>query len=383
LVGLLILGATAAGAVAMYRHYQVEQFATNRAAGIGAALMAADRYARKYETQLLKGEAIVGFANPNSPSIQELITAGLMTPGFNQDGANGGPLKVAVRTEPTGCVGAKCQLAVSAYPTGSILDKAGQPDRFLASKIAHAVPGGSGWTNLPGDDAKLSKNAFWMPNPLGSTPAVVVAQEWIGSNKPSSVVPPVSYETKDSNNCAYGGTTTYQRSVTTDKWGVVTYGSWTYLTDDCAPPPPPPPPPPIPPTQPPVTGPSSPALPTTCVNGASDYPTCTAGPGSGSCSNGATDYPACTVSTPPPTCPNGASNYPTCTPPTCGNGATNYPTCSLPIPVTCSEVREYYDNGIGSTCGFRAYDQCSDGTSTFSFEVTGTHFFANGTCVYD
>jgi hypothetical protein len=43
------------------------------------------------------------------------------------------------------------------------------------------------------------------------------------------------------------------------------------------------------------------------------------------CLNGATNYPTCT----PPTCVNGDTNYPTCTtPPTCLNGATNYPTCT-------------------------------------------------------
>jgi hypothetical protein len=103
------------------------------------------------------------------------------------------------------------------------------------------LPNGSGWTNLPSDATKLAKNSYAMPNPLGAVPALVVAQEWIGSNQASATVPPVSYETNTVADCTYGGSTTYQRSVTTDEWGAVTYGSWVYLTDSCAPPPPPPP----------------------------------------------------------------------------------------------------------------------------------------------
>jgi hypothetical protein len=199
------------------------------------------------------------------------------------------------------------------------------------------LPNGSGWTNLPSDATKLAKNSYAMPNPLGAVPALVVAQEWIGSNQASATVPPVSYETNTVADCTYGGSTTYQRSVTTDKWGAVTYGSWVYVTDSCAPPPPPPP---VDPScangasdYPICTPPNSGGGGNDCTNGASDYPTCTPP----KCTNGATDYPTCT----PPRCTNGATDYPTCTPPVCVNGATNYPTCTFPpqLPVgNCDAV---------------------------------------------
>lgn len=311
LLGTVILGAAAAGAVVIHRQYQAEQFGTNRAAEIGIALTAVDRYARKNEKALLFGQTVAGFIDPRSPSIQELISGGLLPQGFDEAGANGGPLKVTVRTEPTGCVGAKCQLAVAVFPTGSILNKGGQPDPLLASKIAAAVPGGPGWTNLPTDSTKLSKNSFVMPNPLGARTAVVVAQEWIGSNQPSATVPPVSYDTKDEDDCTYGGSTTYERSVTTDKWGVVTYGSWIYLSDSCAAAPAPPPPPT--PTPPPVSSPAPTPTPTPAPT-PTPTPTSTPTP---------TPTPAPDNGTPPPPPPP--------PPPTTDPDPTPPPTTELPI----------------------------------------------------
>lgn len=286
LIGTALVSITLLGGTALYRQYLTGQFAANRAAEIGAALKATDGYARKHETALLNGQAVAGFVDSLNPTVQELVYAGLLPAGFSETGGNGGALKVVLRTEPTGCVGAKCQLLIAVYPTGSILNQYGQADSALAAKIALAIPDGSGWTNLASDNRWLSKNSFATPNPLGSLPAVVVAQAWLGSNQPSATVPPVSYETNAVADCSYGGTTTYQRSVTTDKWGAVTYGSWVYLTDSCAPPPPPPPPP-------------------TCPNNASDYPTCTP--------------PVVTPPPSPPVCPNGALDFPVCTQPATGS----------------------------------------------------------------
>jgi hypothetical protein len=82
-------------------------------------------------------------------------------------------------------------MAVRAYPGGSIRDVDGRPDPAMAARIAAALPGGTGWSNLPGRDDTIAKNGFEMPNPLGTLPAVVVAQEWIGSNQAGSTVPPV------------------------------------------------------------------------------------------------------------------------------------------------------------------------------------------------
>lgn len=240
LIGVIVLGAVSMGGSSLYRHYQANQLATNRAAQIGTALSAADKYARKNETAILNGQPIAGIANALSPTIAELKIAGFLPQGFEDSSKVGGPIRVTIMIEPTGCAGAKCQMAVRAFPTASITDTTGQPDQALAAKIAAALPNGSGWSNLASDMTKLAKNSFTMPNPLGASPAVVVAQEWIGTNQASTTVPPIAYESNVVADCAYGGSTTYQRTLTTDKWGAVTAGAWVYLTDSCQAPPTPP-----------------------------------------------------------------------------------------------------------------------------------------------
>lgn len=137
----------------------------------------------------------------------------------------------------------------------------------------------------------------------------------------------------------YTGTIKQQRAVYTWMDGSTTYGSWSTTSSTCKVIPPPPAPEPIPEPTPvpaapnPTPGPTTSPAPTTCANGATNYPTCTPP----TCSNGASNYPTCT----PPTCANGASNYPTCTPPTCANGAPNYPVCTFAAqPTTCERTVE-------------------------------------------
>lgn len=308
------------GSVNLYQRYQVNQTNENRAAQISNVLRAAESHARKNQLAILNGQTVAGFSNPKAPTLEELAAAGSLAQGYADRGV-GGQIKVAINIEPSGCTGAKCQMLVRTYLASSVTDKAGQPDMATASAIAGAIAGGSGWTTAPGDNAHIIRNKVLMPNPLGSTPAVVVAQLWIGSSTASATVPPLSYETNTVADCPYGGTTTYQRTVSTDKWGAVSYGSWSYLYDSCASPPPPPPPPPTVPVvpdptppqdptpvvTPPVTttptGPQDPPVAASCSNGATNYPTCTLSgggdPTSGVCSNGATNYPTCTFAPAP------------------------------------------------------------------------------------
>lgn len=307
LIGVTIISGIAVGGVNLLHRYQANQSHESRAAQVSNALKAAESFARKNQFTIVNGQPVASFANPKAPTLQELAASGYLAQGYTDRGV-GGQIKVSINIEPTGCTGAKCQLLVRTYLSTSVTDKVGQPDTATASAIAGAIAGGSGWTNAPGDNAQIIRNQVLMPNPLGNTPAVVVAQLWIGSNQASPTIPPMSYETNTIADCQYGGSTTYQRTVTSDKWGAVSYGTWVYLYDSCMSPTPPTPP--VSPvidtaTQTPGPTPFIPAkpdtppdipTPLTCANGASNYPTCSTvivGGDTGTCSNGAKDYPAC------------------------------------------------------------------------------------------
>lgn len=312
LLGAAVIGSLAIGGVTLLKRYQANQSHENRAAQISNTLKAAESFARKNQVAIVNGQPVAGFANPKAPTLQELAASGNLPQGYTDRGV-GGQIKVSINIEPTGCTGAKCQMLVRTYLSSSVTDNAGQPDTATASAIAGAIAGGSGWTNAPGDNAHIIRSQVTMPNPLGATPAVVVAQLWMGSNQASATVPPMSYETNTIADCTYGGTTTYQRTVSTDKWGAVSYGAWGYLYDSCNSPPPPPTPPapaptadPTPPPSMPGPAPSIPSTPTvttpSCANGATNYPTCSGViggggddpvPPSGTCANGATNYPTC------------------------------------------------------------------------------------------
>jgi hypothetical protein len=265
------------------------------------------------------------------------------------------------------------------------------PSACQAAPTPSTCPTGKHWTLMGNGIAHCVLN-----DPVCPAGTTELTHDWLGN--PSCFVLIISYEDR-SKSCPSGtdGTWEQQRKVTTHADGTKTYGSWTTTYKDCAAPPAPPEP-----TTcsngasdyPTCTTPTTPP-PGVCTNGGTDYPTCTApstpttptDPQTGVCSNGANDYPTCTPpTTTPAVCSNGAKDYPTCTPPpppTCPNGAKNYPTCTIEAPqVTCWDEVKAYDNGPGAVCGKRGYQVCSDGTRIEIYDVTGFHDW-NGQCLYN
>lgn len=366
MVAAALIGMVVIVGINLYSDYQQDQVGEARGKQLGSGLELLEKFARKYQPQLTAGQAVSGVANSSSPTTAELRSLGYAPANFGDASQPGGPIIFLIAREPAGCAAAKCILSLKAVTSGSVLTK-GAADSTLALKIAGNVPNGAGWTNLVSDVTKLGKNGITIPNPLGGVPAIVAAASWLGNNQASATTPPVSYNYQSiSCGAGYSGVHNQQQSITTDKWGNTTTGSWVDYSNSCEL---------LPPTPTASYTNSSPAScpsgytgsimneqtctiwsygPTTCSNWTQTVNTCTAPPPP-TCSNGASDYPTCTPPyvPPAPTCANGASDYPTCTPatapttPTCANGMSDYPTCTLPpvfnppTPPVCPEYRKF------------------------------------------
>lgn len=160
---------------------------------------------------------------------------------------------------------------------------------------------------------------------------------------PSCVAPVVVRETRTKScGTGYTGKKYQERYKTTKPDGTVSYTAWDTYNDTCEE---------VVVEPPPVTGPTTPTTPSSCTNGATNYPSCNNNTTT-SCSNGATNYPSCDNNNnnnnnnndTTPTCSNGATNYPSCNnnpAPTCSNGATNYPSCNNNQPVSCPADYNY------------------------------------------
>jgi hypothetical protein len=181
-----------------------------------------------------------------APSTAELRALGYAAGSFDDASQPGGALLFTISREPVGCAPAKCVLALTAVTSGSV-QVAGKVDESFARLIAGYVPNGAGWSNAPNDPANLTKKGIALPNPRGSTPAVVAAKLWLGNGQASQTVPPPYNEYRDAGCPAgYSGYKRQRRTITTDKWGNTTTSSWTTIANYCEPPPPEPEPEPTP-----------------------------------------------------------------------------------------------------------------------------------------
>lgn len=268
IIAVAILGTVAVGGDFLYADYRMVQEAKSTAATIDLATKAVIAYTLKNQTALLNNQSVPGFSETFEPKMADLISHGYTPAGFNPGANKNLALVVKMAREPEACAGDQCTIGIRVFPAGGIT-KNGQPDPRMAGRIVDAMSSGLGWKSTPGRPAILMKAGKSLPNPLGPNPASVVAATWIGTNRFATTVPPVSYEYSSANCPAgYTGSRQLTRTVTTDKWGNVTYGDWTTSYDSCeAPPPPPPPPvspPPPPPPPPPVSPPPPPPAPMSC-----------------------------------------------------------------------------------------------------------------------
>lgn len=313
--GLVVTVVLGAGAY-LYNDYKQDQVAQGRGRQLGKALEQLEAYARKYNIALTAGSSVAGVSNPFSPTTLELEELGFSSTSFSDASQPGGPVLYRLAREPAGCEASKCILALQVVTSDSVRTT-GIVDNAFAQRIAGHVPKGAGWSTSPSDATKLQKQSNMLPNPHGNRPAVVAAMAWLGNGRASMIVPP-PYTESESLACpaGYSGSQEKYRTVTTDKWGSLSYSAWS-ISGACIPPPPPPLPPepqpapePLPNTPPPGQPPTN-TTPGTC--GSPNYPACP--PVEGTCPNGATNPPICSFPEQQPVCPNPALQWPNCTPP--------------------------------------------------------------------
>lgn len=373
-------------------------------------LNAATAYAKKNQDKLLNKQVVSGFNNTMQPTVAELQAGGFLEQGFNENLPDrfGGKLKIVLEFETPGCPDASCVIAIKVNPSNPVKDKNDLPSGKLASSIALSI-GTAGWTNSVTSDLLLEKDNARIKNPLPGQKAIVVAANWLPSNKPLKTFDIKEYQTLPCP-APQTGQIVQSRIKSVDKYDGVTYTPWIDESSTCA----------MPAcneqqqwngtfcearcpspmrwntllstcqcpagqhwdngvstcvNDPIPCGPNEyhngvmcVPLPSTCpANGPQNYPTCACGsnetwngstcvtiPTPGQCLNGATNYPACDNNVPGnPSCSNGATNYPACNNNVCSNGATNYPACDNNIPAnpsTCSNGATNYPACNNNVC---------------------------------
>ncbi|MDO8336487.1 MAG: hypothetical protein Q7T74_06960 [Candidatus Saccharibacteria bacterium] len=290
-----------------------------RGSQYSTVLDAARRFSVKNQNNILSKLPVAGFAQYLTPTLSELKAAGFLSKDYQEElpAFLGGNLTVTLEYEPATCPLANCVLAIKVIPTTGTKDNAGQPSPKMASDIALAI-NGYGWTNSANNDAKLSKNNALISNPLGAVPAVVIAADWLPSNKSLNIF---SSDETQTIPCPapQSGVIVQKRTKTELAAGGYDYSPWVDVSSTCA----------IPPVVPPVV---------------------------------------------PPSCANGATNFPTCSfpPPVCANGATNYPTCTFPVVRMCPNGYSYDAFGAGRNQCEAAYYTTDEGKSlAFSCVMQG------------
>ena len=406
---VLVIGMAYAG-----RLFSENYDASARGTQYQTLLDSATAYAKKNQDAILEKKVIAGFANIMQPTQEELKAAGFL-PGDYVDNLQprfGGKLSAVLEYETPGCPGASCVLAIKVNPASSTKDKNEQVAPKLATTIALSI-GTAGWTNSTTSDLLLEKNGARIKNPLPGQQAVVVAANWLPSNKPLKGLDTKEYQTipcpapqsgqivqtrtksvdknnnvsytpwvDESSNCAlpscneqqiWNGTYCQARCPSPMRWNVLLgtcqcpagqhwdNGASTCVNDPIS----------CPPGEY-HNGVACVPLPSQCPSGGpQNYPTCSCGsnetwngsacvviPTPGRCLNGATNYPSCDNNVPGnPSCSNGATNFPACdnnvpNNPSCSNGATNYPNCDNNVPnnPTCSNGATNYPACNNNVC---------------------------------
>jgi len=149
--------------------------ASNLASGLNQVYNATGAYVTTNYSALINNQPVAGFANPMAPTIPELVAQQFLPPSFSATGYTGGTWRVRVQQTGT-CPGASCNLLWQSY-----LDKAptedGKPSLVLTADAATKSGVPAGYSTLLNPGTIVGLKAQWnTPNPVGASPAILLAQ---------------------------------------------------------------------------------------------------------------------------------------------------------------------------------------------------------------
>lgn len=149
--------------------------ASNLASGLNQVYNATGAYVTTNYSALINNQPVAGFANPMAPTIPELVAQQFLPPNFSATGYTGGTWRVRVQQTGT-CPGASCNLLWQSY-----LDKAptenGKPSLVLTADAATKSGVPAGYSTLLNPGTIVGLKAQWnTPNPVGTSPAILLAQ---------------------------------------------------------------------------------------------------------------------------------------------------------------------------------------------------------------
>ncbi|MFC3110181.1 prepilin-type N-terminal cleavage/methylation domain-containing protein [Undibacterium arcticum] len=148
------------------------------AVAIGQYGNAVDNFETKFATELLDGTAIAGVTDPYHPTVKELVSLGMLPPGFNQSRLPGGDMLTTIQKVPAGCAPGSCDLywmTVASKPfmqaTSNNVDEAG------AGRVVKAIGAQAGYSPRENPGVFKGYNDSWgagIANPVGQAGVVAM-----------------------------------------------------------------------------------------------------------------------------------------------------------------------------------------------------------------
>ena len=139
---------------------------TSDADGLKQITQSAQYYAERNKELIKLSKAIQGIANPNAPTLQELVDQKYLTAeGAGITSPFGQSYKISITVQPNGSI------TGFVYLTGPIVSNSGQPDQRRACEIARKL-GEIGFctSDNPG---LIGNGTTQFPNPGGNIPASI------------------------------------------------------------------------------------------------------------------------------------------------------------------------------------------------------------------
>jgi len=141
--------------------------------GLRQITIAVQYYAEINKESLLLSKRIIGFANPNAPTVEELQTIQyLTTDGVNITAPFGSSYRTAVIANGNGTI------TGFVYLMGNVVDKHGEPDSQQACNIARNL-GDIGFCSVKNNGAFVGNSTVELPNPAGNQVATIAASIFV------------------------------------------------------------------------------------------------------------------------------------------------------------------------------------------------------------